>query len=435
MANIDDLSINVKSNVTSATNSIDKLIRKLGALSASLGQVNTSGFTQLASGVRQVGAATQTLNGTRAGNLTKTVNEINKFSTINAQQLTQVASAVQTLSYGLGTISNINANTNGINALAISIRKFGATTATQAANNIPRITQALQTLVYSMSNLGNVQINTQGLSNLINAISRLGGTRVGTAITQIPQVTQALQILIYSMAQMGNLNVNTAPLTQLVTAISRLGGVTATRAIQNIPQLTNALVQMINVLSQVPQVNYNTIQLVNALANLASNGARVNTVFNALNNGFNNFGRGAGNARKKAFSLAGAIGKLYANYWLLLRAFRGIGKGIDLASDLTEVQNVVDVSFGQYRDKIEDFASTSIQDYGMSELTAKQIASRFQAMGGAIGFAQGEMADMSIELTKLAADMASFYNVEQDAVAEDLAAIFTGQTRPLMIAA
>jgi hypothetical protein len=42
---------------------------------------------------------------------------------------------------------------------------------------------------------------------------------------------------------------------------------------------------------------------------------------------------------------------------------------------------------------------------------------------------------MSIELTKLTADMASFYNVSQEAVAEDLQAIFTGQTRPLMIAA
>ena len=76
-------------------------------------------------------------------------------------------------------------------------------------------------------------------------------------------------------------------------------------------------------------------------------------------------------------------------------------------------------------------SKTSITEFGMSELTVKQVSSRFQAMGTAMGFAQGEMAGMSIELTKLAADMASFYNVEQTDVAEKLSAIFTGQTRPL----
>ena len=41
------------------------------------------------------------------------------------------------------------------------------------------------------------------------------------------------------------------------------------------------------------------------------------------------------------------------------------------------------------------------------------------------------MSDVSLNLTKLTADMASLYNVEQKAVVEDLEAIFTGQTRPL----
>lgn len=36
-----------------------------------------------------------------------------------------------------------------------------------------------------------------------------------------------------------------------------------------------------------------------------------------------------------------------------------------------------------------------------------------------------------MNLTQLTADMASFYNVSQKDVAEDLSAIFTGETRPL----
>lgn len=108
---------------------------------------------------------------------------------------------------------------------------------------------------------------------------------------------------------------------------------------------------------------------------------------------------------------------------------------IDISSDLTEVQNVVDVTFGDMSDKMNEFADSALQMYGMSELTAKQIASRFQAMGVAMGFAQGEMSDMSIELTRLAGDMASFYNVSQEQIATSLQSIFTGETEPLMLAA
>jgi len=42
---------------------------------------------------------------------------------------------------------------------------------------------------------------------------------------------------------------------------------------------------------------------------------------------------------------------------------------------------------------------------------------------------------MSIELTKLAADMASFYNVSQEEIATSLQAVFTGESEPLILAA
>ena len=155
----------------------------------------------------------------------------------------------------------------------------------------------------------------------------------------------------------------------------------------------------------------------------------------ALANGFNILPASASKARKGFSGLAGAIGKFYATYWLLIRALGGFRKAIDISSDLTEVQNVVDVTFGEMSDTINDFAKSALQNYGMSELMAKQIASRFQAMGVSMGFAQGKMSEMSIELTKLAGDMASFHNESQESVAKALQSIFTGETEPLMLAA
>ena len=164
----------------------------------------------------------------------------------------------------------------------------------------------------------------------------------------------------------------------------------------------------------------------------------------------------AGNAAVKIEGL----GKSFAKAIVGARAIIGVArrlwgvlsKGVELASDLTEVQNVVDKAFGGEAGKIEDLVQNSIQTLGMSELTAKEISSRFQAMGSAMGISGNavkkassqigtlrdgynstaeSMADMSINLTKLSADMASFYNVGIEDVAQDLQAIFTGQTRPL----
>jgi hypothetical protein len=222
-----------------------------------------------------------------------------------------------------------------------------------------------------------------------------------------------------------------ANIASLASGISKLGYKSATQAIENIPKLAKALSQLMATLSKAPSVSQNIISMTNALAKLSAQGSNVGTAAKNVSSGLNLYSKWTTTATKNTFSFASAIGKLYATYWLVFRAFSKIGEAIDYSSQLTEVQNVVDNTFGIYSDAIEDMASNSIQQLGMSALTVKQIGSTFQAMGKAVGFAQDEMADMSTSLVALTADMASFYDVEQEDVAEDLQAIFTGQTKPL----
>ena len=99
-------------------------------------------------------------------------------------------------------------------------------------------------------------------------------------------------------------------------------------------------------LSKAPLVSNNLIQMTNALAKLARTGASSGKAANSLNNVLNTFSRSSDTARKKSFSLAGALGKLYAGYWLVFRGMSKIKSAVDYAADLTEVQNVVDNSFG-----------------------------------------------------------------------------------------
>ena len=106
-------------------------------------------------------------------------------------------------------------------------------------------------------------------------------------------------------------------------------------------------------------------------------------------------------------------------------------QSIETASDLQEVQNVVDTAFGESKQKMEDFANTAVETYGISKLTAKQTGSTFMAMASGMGIANDNASDMSVSLTGLSADMASFYNVQQDVAGTALKSVFTGETETL----
>lgn len=105
---------------------------------------------------------------------------------------------------------------------------------------------------------------------------------------------------------------------------------------------------------------------------------------------------------------------------------------LDLGSDLTEVQNVVDLAFGpKVSKKVDSFAKDAATSFGLSETMAKRYAGTFGAMATAFGFSQDQAADMSTQLTGLAGDVASFYNISQDEAYTKLKSVFTGETESL----
>ena len=82
-------------------------------------------------------------------------------------------------------------------------------------------------------------------------------------------------------------------------------------------------------------------------------------------------------------------------------------------------------------DEVEKFAKSAVQNFGMSELTAKRMASTFMTMANSMGLTAKDGKNMSLQLTALAGDMASFYNVEQDVAQTALNSVFTGETESL----
>ncbi len=106
-------------------------------------------------------------------------------------------------------------------------------------------------------------------------------------------------------------------------------------------------------------------------------------------------------------------------------------RSIDAASDLAEAQNVVDTAFGAMSYKMEQFAATALETYGISELTAKNMGSTYMAMAKGMGVATDAASDMAVTLTGRLSDIMSFYNKTQSEVDTIGRALITGETEPL----
>ena len=146
------------------------------------------------------------------------------------------------------------------------------------------------------------------------------------------------------------------------------------------------------------------------------------------------FGKGMNTIQKKMGGLGSAIGKLGA----AIAAAFAVGKivefgkeAIELGSNLQEVQNVVDVVFGNMSEDVNEFAENALEQFGLSEYSAKQYASTLGAMFKSFGFMTQDAKKMSLTLTSLAGDMASFYNLDSADAFAKLRAGISGETEPL----
>lgn len=340
--------------------------------------------------------------------------------------------------------------TRAIGNLQAKLQGLGDTLNSLNGASISNFASGMSQLATSLRSVSS--IDTRTFSKIATNMEKLGNLDTARLVSS----ASALKSMATELSGFANISKQSAEITQLTASISKLGSKSASYAADNIRNLGSALKEVMTTLSSAPRVSNNIIQMTNALANLSQQGSKVGSASRSLVTGFSNTSKSIKRTKSGFKGLASTIGKFYATYWLVMRAVGKLGSTVDLASQLTEVQNVVDTTFGDMASKVDDFTKTSIQDFGMSELTVKQISSRFQALGTSVGITSQQvangtavankalmsqnntlykttdsMADMSLNLTKLAGDMASFYDVDQADVAKSLQSIFTGTIAPL----
>lgn len=431
---IDSLVLEINSNSKGAEKALDKLADSLEKLQKNMNFVSNMKFGGFNAAMDNLKKSLTGFPG--VGNLEKGITQIQRLARINADGLLTTAIGLGEVSDALKGMDGVSIpNLDGLEPLISNIRKFGGKNIGDATKNLPKISSDLVNFVSELNQVGGITFDFTGLQALVQNVSNLGLEKAVNATKNMKTLKEQLLRFISGLNGIKKLDFDVAGLNELITALSKLGYSAALKAPANIRELADSLKYLLSTLSKAPTVSQNIIQMTNALAQLAAAGGRAGTASRSLMGSFNTLPSATSKAKKGFSGLAGAIGKFYATYWLLIRAMGGFRKAIDISSDLTEVQNVVDVTFGEMSNAMNEFADSALQNYGMSELMAKQIASRFQSMGVAMGFAQGKMSEMSIELTKLTGDMASFYNESQESVAKALQSIFTGETEPLTLAA
>lgn len=107
------------------------------------------------------------------------------------------------------------------------------------------------------------------------------------------------------------------------------------------------------------------------------------------------------------------------------------GAAIKAASDLGESVNKTRVVFGNSAKSVEDWSQTAARSFGLSRQQALEAAGSFGTLFDSMGLAEAESAAMSQRLVGLAADLASFNNIDPTEALDKLRSGLVGETEPL----
>lgn len=419
---IDSLVLEISANSKGAEASLNKLTDSLAKLQRRLG--GFKGFDNVCAGMERLGKASRTLNPEKLNGYSSALGSFAEAaSKLSAMKSTDVNRAVKSLEK-LGNI-NLDGIARQINALK------GVDTA--ALNHLGTAFQG-----FAASLAGSEKVSA-GTSKLFTSLSQMSVSSDNMAIVQssLPGLSEEIRKFIDTMAAAPAVS---AGAVSLVTALSGMAsaGNKIQKTVSSLPGLTAGIQSFIQSLSGAPKLNNNVVRAVESLSKIAPAGAKAGSAARNLQKNIQSLsGSMAGlekNSRRgllgiknfggQILSLAGLAGGIYG-------LITGIKNAINYSSDLAEAQNVVEQGFGSLSYMADDFASNSVQAFGMSALSAKKMSGQFAAMGRSLGVVPERAAEMSLSLTGLAGDLASFWNVSHDVAQTALESVFTGETESL----
>ena len=370
------------------------------------------------------------------------------------------------------TIDNLNieisAQTKQANAsLDLLVKRLGKVSSSLSAVNsrgLATMGSGVNKLSNAMNNFSN-NTKTADFSRLARNLASISKVDA----SNFSAVASGVSSMFDTFNQMGAVSENAVQIGEVTKNISKFGNKSAVQAIDNIPKLTAVMKELMITLSKAPAVSQNVIQMTNALAALASNGSKVGSASRSLTRGLNRADNAMKSTKRHAMSLASSFGRLYTNYWMLIRAGQGLWTSVEGAMNYIETLNYFNAAFEQ----VAESAISSMNEAGKDSAeayyksfsdTAKQLTQKmtgfaisdngrlqsgtgkslgidpnqlmqyqamFAQMSSSIGITAETSVKLSQALTEIGADLASVKNMEFDKVWNDMASGLAGMSRTL----
>lgn len=180
MADIDRLEIEIEAQARNANRQLDNLISKLDRLSGALGSINTTGLTNLASGVQRFATASQSLKNVKTSDFTRLASNMQKISNVDTGKLYSAASAMEAMQKSLSGMGSIAPSSLQVATIAKDIAKLGGVNVQRAITNLPLLATVLKDFMNSMAGAPKVSSN---IINMTNALANLAqqGNKTGAA--------------------------------------------------------------------------------------------------------------------------------------------------------------------------------------------------------------------------------------------------------------
>ena len=416
-------------------------------------------------------------------NLTKGITDA--LSGISINDLSGVSDNVQRLAQNIGILNTASLKDTGVIQFTNAITRLTNSSATGFDTSV---LNSIVSTVQTLSGMGDVSAN---INRLISALARLAnaGNKTQAVTSALPALGTALSGIISTMQNASSLPEEINSFVSSLSKLASSGSKTQTTA-DNLSVLGDAIVALAEKLNSMPEINAGVNQFVSSLGQLASAGAKAGSAARGIQNAVTTAYSGKGSnqwnaiariadgisnkfntAMRQTVSLSrsakssmdgffnslklgnSGINSISAGIKTMIASmlgFQGIVKLFNLGkqaitwgSDITELENVVDVAFGNlgknFTDlsgKIYEFAQDSQEQYGISEIAARRYTGTLMAMFNSSGFDASdkmhkEAAQMSLDLTKLSGDLASFYNISNDEAFQKIQSGMAGMTRPL----
>lgn len=388
-ATIDELQIEIESDGADAAQALEKLQQTLERLVAPVQALTTgNGLNKLTKQLEKLA---------EAGRAISSLSGLDKIS--------QAANALKSLDALTGA-PKVNSYVNAINKLS------QASGAVQAIAAFPDVSAQLSSLTNALNSLRSIQ--DIRLTPLINSLSRLPA--VVQAINSMPAIdTSRIEMLNSAMAAFRT--ENATAIRQLANALNRLPTVAQRINQIDFTQFSNSIRQLTTTLEPLMQRAENAAQGLTALAQVMQAASR-------QSNSSGGFG-----------GLGGTLGTLSTKSLLswasLLKLKKVLGDCFNVSARYVENLNLFNVTMGKSASSAFEFAEAVNAALGVDTSDWIRYQGFFQSVGKGFGVVSDKADLMSKNLTQLAYDISSFYNISTEEAYNKVQSGFAGELEPL----